>query len=62
MTINKTPKMGRPKVPEGQAKSVVLQFRVSEGQLKQIEKTASLAGKTGPVWARDIVLAAAKSD
>lgn len=52
--------MGRPKVPVGQAKSVVLQFRVSEDQLKEIGKAATLAGKTSPIWARDIVLAASK--
>lgn len=50
--------MGRPKAPKGTAKSVLLQFRVSEGQMKAINEKAEAEGKTGPIWARDIVLAA----
>lgn len=54
----KTPKMGRPKLPKGEAKSVILKSRVTPAEQKEIERAAKETGISE--WVRRVVLSAAR--
>jgi predicted HicB family RNase H-like nuclease len=55
--MTKTKKIGRPKLPKGEAKSV-FSLRLSEPDQKQIESAAKRKGKPVTQWARETLLAA----
>ena len=54
-------KMGRPKLPTGQAKTVTLAIRFSEAEATEILKATKKAGLHHAEWARIHLLAAARS-
>lgn len=51
------PKIGRPKLPKGEAKSVILKTRVTPAEQKVIEQAAKDVGVSE--WARKVLLSAA---
>lgn len=51
------PRTGRPKIDAKKRKAGIFNFRVSESEQADIERTAEKAGKTPSAWAREIVLA-----
>jgi hypothetical protein len=55
----KSPKIGRPKLPKGEAKSCMVRARVTPSELKAIEKAAGKAGVSE--WARFHLIAASAS-
>ncbi len=55
----KTPKIGRPKLPRGSAKSCTVRARVTPDELRAIEKAANGAGISE--WARSVLMNAASS-
>ena len=59
MTKNAT---GRPQLPEGEAKVVIVQTRVSEVDRDLLQKAADAAGVKLAHWIRDRVLTAAKTE
>ncbi len=50
MTIKK--KMGRPKLPKGEAKTENIQVRLTKAELASVETKASAAGLTVSEWIR----------
>jgi hypothetical protein len=52
-----TSKIGRPKLPKGEAKSCMVRARVTPSEQKAIEKAANGTGVSE--WARQILVAAA---
>ena len=50
-------KIGRPKLPKGEAKTCMVRARITPSELKAIEKAASGAGISE--WARSVLLSAA---
>lgn len=54
--------MGRPVLPEGEAKGVIVQTRVSEADHILIKKAAGASGVKLSEWLRQRILAAAKRD
>lgn len=56
----KTPKMGRPKLPKGEAKSLTIRARVSPEEYKAIGDAAKKQGEKLSEWARKALLDAAK--
>lgn len=55
----KNPKIGRPKLPKGSAKSCMVRARVTPDELRAIEKAANGAGISE--WARSVMVCAASS-
>ena len=53
----KNPKIGRPKLPKGDAKSCMVRARVTPDELRAIEKAANGSGISE--WARTILTKAA---
>lgn len=53
----KSQKIGRPKLPKGEAKTCMVRARVTPSELKAIEKAANGSGVSE--WARDVMLTAA---
>lgn len=53
----KNPKIGRPKLPKGNAKSCMVRARVTPDELRVIEKAANGSGISE--WARTVMLSAA---
>ncbi len=49
----KPKKVGRPVLPKGNAKAVMLRVRVTPAELKAIESTAKGMGKTVSEWIRE---------
>jgi hypothetical protein len=49
-------KIGRPKLPKGEAKSCMVRARVTPSELKAIERAANGAGVSE--WARSVMLSA----
>jgi hypothetical protein len=49
-------KVGRPKLPKGEAKSVMIRARVTPAEAKAIEQAAG--GKGVSEWARQVLLKA----
>jgi hypothetical protein len=52
------PKMGRPKLPKGEAKCRVVPIRFNSADLKRIESAAKASQKTVSEWIRGTVNAA----
>ena len=63
LTISKAVKikMGRPKLPKGQAKTVMLAIRFSESEASEILKASKKAGQHHSEWSRNQLLKAARS-
>jgi hypothetical protein len=59
MTKNKeSAKRGRPELDDGEKKSVIVQFRVTESESKKLAEKASRAGKKSiSDWLRETALA-----
>lgn len=60
MTKNKI-KMGRPKISEEKAKSVVFQVRISKTEHEAICKASLKSGLKESQWARKVLLKSAKN-
>jgi predicted HicB family RNase H-like nuclease len=56
----KRKKVGRPTLPKGEAKTIVLQSRVQESEKKAYQSAAKSQGKDLSTWVRDTLNAAAK--
>ncbi|MDX6576382.1 MAG: hypothetical protein QOE96_2335 [Blastocatellia bacterium] len=54
----KQKKVGRPKMPKGEAKAIVLQSRVQEAEKKAYERAAKSEGKDLSTWVRTTLNAA----
>jgi uncharacterized protein (DUF1778 family) len=54
-------KMGRPKLPKGEAKSELIRARVTPSEYKSFENAAKSAGKDISEWARKTLIDAAIS-
>jgi hypothetical protein len=52
--------VGRPKLPKGHAKAIVLQSRVQEAEKKAYERAAKSEGKDVSTWVRETLNAALK--
>ena len=57
---DKPNKVGRPKLPKGHAKAIVLQSRVQEAEKKAYERAAKSEGKDVSTWVRETLNAALK--
>ena len=57
----KKPKVGRPKLPKGEAKGVVLQSRVQPAEKAAYQKVASAEGVDLSTWIRQTLNAAIKA-
>ena len=55
---NKPKQVGRPKLPKGHAKAIVLQSRVQEAEKKAYERAAKSEGKDLSTWVRETLNAA----
>jgi len=53
---------GRPQLPEGEAKDVIVQTRISEADRDLIQSAADAAGIKLAHWIRDRILAAARGE
>jgi len=49
----KKAKVGRPKMPKGEAKAIVLQSRVQDGERDAYRKAAKAAGLDLSTWVRE---------
>ena len=49
----KKAKVGRPKMPKGEAKTIVLQSRVQESEKKAYQNAAKSEGKDLSTWVRE---------
>jgi hypothetical protein len=58
MIPQKPKKMGRPKLPKGEAKGRVVPIRFNSADLKRIESAAKASQKTVSEWIRGTVNAA----
>jgi hypothetical protein len=58
MAKSTKPKMGRPKLPKGDAKGRIVPIRFNARDLKQIESAAKASDKTVSEWIRGIVATA----
>ena len=57
----KRKKVGRPKLPKGHAKAIVLQSRVQEAEKKAYERAAKSEGKDLSTWVRETLNQAIKA-
>jgi len=57
----KKPKIGRPPLPEGEAKEGRLYCRLLEAEVAEIEAAARAAKKPKSAWIREVLLAAARA-
>jgi predicted HicB family RNase H-like nuclease len=55
---DKRPKVGRPKLPKGEAKGIVLQSRVQPAEKAAYQKAAKTAGVDLSTWVRETLNAA----
>jgi predicted HicB family RNase H-like nuclease len=55
----KTPKMGRPKLPKGEAKSFMVRTRVTPDEFRAVANAAKETGEGLSEWARKVLLSAA---
>ena len=53
-------KVGRPNLPKGEAKQIVLQSRVQEAEKKAYQRAAQAEGKDLSTWVRQTLNAALK--
>ena len=56
----KTPKVGRPKLPQKEKRGQYVTMRVSPAEYVEIEKAAEASGEMLATWARKKLLAAAR--
>jgi predicted HicB family RNase H-like nuclease len=56
----KRKKVGRPTLPKGEAKTIVLQSRVQDNEKKAYQHAAKSQGKDLSTWVRDTLNAAVK--
>lgn len=56
----KKPKVGRPPLPRGEAKGIVLQSRVQPSEKIAYQRAAKSEGKDLSTWIRDTLNSAAK--
>lgn len=56
------PKMGRPKLPRGEAKGVLFAVRVAKGEAERIQTAIKRSGLSKPDWARNALLSAAAAN
>lgn len=54
--------MGRPNLPEGAAKGVIVQTRVSDAERELLDDAAKASGLKLAKWMRERILAAAKAE
>ena len=57
----KTSKLGRPKLPKGEAKNFMLRARVSPKEYDVVEAAAKKEGQGVSEWVRNVTLTAARS-
>lgn len=57
----KRKKVGRPRMPKGEAKGVVLQSRVQESEKKAYQNAAKAQGKDLSTWVRETLNQAIKA-
>jgi predicted HicB family RNase H-like nuclease len=57
---DRKPKVGRPKLPKGEAKAIVLQSRVQPDEKKAYQKAATSEGKDLSTWVRETLNAAVR--
>ena len=55
---DRKPKVGRPKLPKGEAKAIVLQSRVQKTEKDAYQKAAASEGKDLSTWVRETLNAA----
>ncbi len=55
------PKMGRPTLPKGEAKGVLIGARFSTDEAKQVEAAANRAKQNKSAWVRDVLLSTAQA-
>jgi predicted HicB family RNase H-like nuclease len=60
MPRKQKPKVGRPKMKEGEARDTVLQSRVQESEKETYQRAAKAAGKDLSTWVRETLNAALK--
>jgi hypothetical protein len=51
--------VGRPALPKGEAKGIVIALRVTEAEMATLTEAAERAGKPISRWARELLLAEA---
>jgi hypothetical protein len=51
-------KMGRPKLPKSEARTIMLSTRVNAVESKAINRAVEASGKDKTVWIRDAIMAA----
>lgn len=56
-----TKKMGRPKLPKGEAKGVLIGARFSPEESKQVHDAVREAGQNKSDWVRNTLLSAARN-
>lgn len=56
------PKMGRPVLPKGQAKGVLIGARFSADEAKEVHKAAKRSGKNKSEWVRNTLLSTAQRE
>lgn len=54
------PKIGRPKLPRGEARSIGLHIRLTKQERQAVDSTAKREGQRPSDWSRKILLAAAQ--
>lgn len=54
-------KIGRPKLPKGEAKVETIRVRVTPSEYSSVKESAASSGKDISEWARQLILAGAKS-
>jgi hypothetical protein len=52
------PKIGRPRLPKGEAKGRIVPIRFNAGDIKRIESAAKASDKTVSEWIRGLVASA----
>ena len=55
----KKTKLGRPKLPKGEAKSLMIRARVSQAEYKLVEGASKADGKELSEWVRTVLIGAA---
>lgn len=53
-------RMGRPALPEGDARTRVFSVRITDVERKEIDKAAAIAGESAGDWARRVLSDAAR--
>ena len=55
-------KMGRPKLPKGEVKDILIGAKFAPGEAKQVETTVKRSGHGKSEWIRKTLLSAANGD